>query len=60
MQNWQKQNCPTDCEQADIDGNGMVGLEDLSILAAHWLRNSIIQLFTVAKSHRRDGVTLPL
>ncbi len=38
MHNWQKSGCPAECEQADIDGSGIVDLMDLMILAAHWLQ----------------------
>lgn len=30
--------CPTGCEQADINENGRVDLEDLAILAGEWLQ----------------------
>jgi len=36
--NWMNQNCPINCEQADIDNSGTVDLADLSILTADWLR----------------------
>jgi hypothetical protein len=37
MHNWQKSDCPAECEQADVDTNGIVDLSDLLILSTHWL-----------------------
>jgi hypothetical protein len=38
MLNWGKEGCPTDCQQADIDGSGVVDIGDLMILAENWLK----------------------
>jgi len=34
---WGQTGCPTDCENADINGDGEVNILDLSLLADHWL-----------------------
>ena len=36
--NWQHTGCPGNCEDADIDGSGEVGISDLAYLAQDWLR----------------------
>ena len=38
IDNWLRQDCPTECEQADIDSSGTVDLADLSLLAADWIK----------------------
>jgi hypothetical protein len=38
IDNWLRQDCPTECEQADIDNSGTVDLADLSILASDWMK----------------------
>jgi hypothetical protein len=38
IDNWLRQDCPTECEQADIDSSGTVDLADLSLLAADWMK----------------------
>ncbi len=35
---WLQSGCPTDCEDADIDGSGKVDLADLAAVCADWLR----------------------
>jgi len=34
---WLQTGCPTGCEDADIDGSGLVDLLDFAMLAADWL-----------------------
>jgi hypothetical protein len=41
VNNWLEQECPTSCEQADIDGSGQVDLGDLAILAGNWIEGAI-------------------
>ncbi|MDH4202242.1 MAG: hypothetical protein OEV87_05060 [Phycisphaerae bacterium] len=36
--NWQNTGCPGNCEDADIDGSGDVGLGDLAAVAEDWLK----------------------
>jgi hypothetical protein len=34
---WQQTGCPTGCEDADINGNGTVDMNDLMLFVEHWL-----------------------
>lgn len=34
---WMDEGCPANCEDADIDGSGIVDLADLAVFSQHWL-----------------------
>ena len=36
--NWQNTGCPANCEDADIDESGDVGVGDLAAVVEDWLR----------------------
>ncbi|MEN6307627.1 MAG: hypothetical protein ABFD91_07725 [Anaerohalosphaeraceae bacterium] len=39
-QHWMNTDCPSNCEDADIDSSGTVDSGDLSLLATHWLEGN--------------------
>jgi hypothetical protein len=36
--NWLQTGCPAGCEDADIDGDGQVGVGDLAVLSGDWMK----------------------